>query len=35
MEITKQRHPYSVIYCHMDNEVVFSPRMPRSQPGVF
>lgn len=35
MEITKRGHPYAAAYCHMDNEVVFSPRMPRSQPGMF
>lgn len=34
MEITKQGDPHIATYCHMDNEVVFSLRMPRSQPGM-
>lgn len=35
MEIAKRGHPCAAVYCHMDNEVLFSPRMPASQPAVF
>lgn len=35
MKIIKQGYPTVAVYCHMDNEGVFSLKMPTSQPGVF
>lgn len=35
MEIAERGQPHAAAYCRMDNEVLVSPRMATSQPGVF